>query len=189
MTDTAPASNFSIWGSDICHCGDFRGEHRPKCKVCPCVEFRFCHRASYNDQVIWNKYHANRPAEKTMTEPMKPTSKEEGAMFVGRTVQWQGQDGVCSGIVRRVTEPQPGNFVLWLDDDFPLNHRSVLDSAPAQPAPAESSTSTDFRQAMELLAKIESRRYSTCTGQSILDDTVWPIIDGKRYKELKRRKP
>lgn len=46
-------------GSDICFCGDFRSEHRPTC-FCGCGEFRFANRASLNDQLTWNRYHANR---------------------------------------------------------------------------------------------------------------------------------
>lgn len=48
-----------IAGSDICYCGDYRSQHKPKC-FCGCKEFVFSHSASEKDLAVWNEYHANR---------------------------------------------------------------------------------------------------------------------------------
>jgi hypothetical protein len=51
-----------------------------------------------------------------------------------QVVYWRGQENkLCGGPIRRITEPQPGNLVLWIeihegrfrDDLFPINHRDV----------------------------------------------------------------
>lgn len=53
---------------------------------------------------------------------------------VGQIVHWRGQEHkLCSGPIRRITEPQTGNYVLWIeihkgrfkDDLFPINHQEV----------------------------------------------------------------
>lgn len=44
-------------GSDICECGEFRSQHRPKCSLCECVQFRFAHTATPEDLAIWEAYH------------------------------------------------------------------------------------------------------------------------------------
>jgi hypothetical protein len=46
---------------------------------------------------------------------------------IGDVVTWIGQEDVrFHERVNRITEPQPGNFVLWTgDDDFPIGEREV----------------------------------------------------------------
>lgn len=61
--------------------------------------------------------------------------KRKRAKFrVGQYVSWRGQENVLfTAPIRRITEPQPGNYVLWLeihegrfkDDLFPINHQGV----------------------------------------------------------------
>jgi hypothetical protein len=45
--------------SDICYCGDYRSQHKPKC-FCGCKGFVFSHAASGRELQNWNDYHANR---------------------------------------------------------------------------------------------------------------------------------
>jgi hypothetical protein len=39
-------------GSDICYCGDFRSQHKPRC-LCGCENFHFAHVSSPRDQATW----------------------------------------------------------------------------------------------------------------------------------------
>ena len=48
---------------------------------------------------------------------------------VGHVVQWRGQDGVYTGLIIAVSEPQPGNYVLTVksgSSEFAINYRQVM---------------------------------------------------------------
>lgn len=64
-------------------------------------------------------------------EPSTPPKPEW--VKIGQLVGWLGQEGPVVSRITRITEPQPGNYVLWTksDDDpkhweeFPINFRQV----------------------------------------------------------------
>lgn len=45
---------------------------------------------------------------------------------VGQVVTWRGQESVrFYEPIKRITEPQSGNFVLWTNNDFPIGYKEV----------------------------------------------------------------
>lgn len=44
---------------------------------------------------------------------------------VGQEVYWKGQEEICTGIITKISEPQPGNYVLWFADGFSVNSKQV----------------------------------------------------------------
>ncbi len=47
---------------------------------------------------------------------------------IGQAVEWDGQEGICTGKITSITEPFPGCYVLWIDDiaeGFPVNSSIV----------------------------------------------------------------
>lgn len=65
---------------------------------------------------------------------MKPAKRIRKPKFkVGQVVAWRGQVGQCYGLIVRMTEPQVGNFVVWMDigngnkpeNQFPMNQLEV----------------------------------------------------------------
>lgn len=44
---------------------------------------------------------------------------------VGDVVSWRGQSETIYDSVVKVTEPEPGNYVLWFEDGFCINSKSV----------------------------------------------------------------
>jgi hypothetical protein len=67
-------------------------------------------------------------------EPIYPNHKWEehkcGCVFqIGQPVEWDGQEGTCNGTIGNITEPFPGNYVLWIGDStvigVPINASEV----------------------------------------------------------------
>ena len=60
---------------------------------------------------------------------------------VGQLVEWRGQEGMCRERIVNITEPQPGNYVLWTTiegnlsrfdpDGFPINYKQVEPVPPS----------------------------------------------------------
>jgi len=48
---------------------------------------------------------------------------------IGQSVEWDGQEGTCNGTIGKITEPFPGNYVLWIGDatviGVPINAAEV----------------------------------------------------------------
>jgi hypothetical protein len=68
MTTPNPESTH---GSDVCECGNYRSQHRPKC-MCGCPAFRFF--CVTTDRTHWNKYHGE-PEPEQDGETMFQTDK------------------------------------------------------------------------------------------------------------------
>lgn len=56
---------------------------------------------------------------------------------VGQKVSWYGQEHVkFTEAIMRITEPQPGNYVLWVGrDDYPINYQQVIGPRKARKKP------------------------------------------------------
>jgi hypothetical protein len=47
---------------------------------------------------------------------------------IGQCVEWDGQEGVCTGTIANITEPSPGGYVLWIGEaetGFPIHATEV----------------------------------------------------------------
>jgi hypothetical protein len=81
---------------------------------------------------------------KTVSGPWHPSHwkphKRPHWIRRGRWVTWRGQEEQCFERILRVTEPQPGNYVLWttldgkarfgrLHANHPINHKQVAPCA------------------------------------------------------------
>jgi len=96
-----------------------------------------------DDNGVGDKWGFNR-SESSSTPPTAPRCPYE----VGGFVSWQAQEGIVTERILRITEPQPGNYVLWttlkgkekfgdLPADFPINYREVTRADKTPPAATE----------------------------------------------------